>query len=105
MQAAAGAAPDAAAPHDAAPNAAGGAASAAAAPAAAQAEATKHLGFALQFVVEALRGGEGPALASRLLPMLPPLLQLQVRKFFKPSSASATKSQSRQWKTKPCCSW
>ena len=41
-------------------------------------EATQHLGFALQFAIEALRFGEGPALAGRLVPMLPPLLQLQV---------------------------
>lgn len=45
--------------------------------AAAQVEATQHLGFALQFAIEALRFGEGPALAGRLVPMLPPLLQLQ----------------------------
>lgn len=43
-----------------------------------QVAATQHLGFALQFAIEALRFGEGPALASRLAPMLPPLLQLQV---------------------------
>ena len=46
--------------------------------AAAQVQATQHLGFALQFPIEALRFGEGPALAGRLVPMLPPLLQLQV---------------------------
>ena len=34
--------------------------------AAAQVEATQHLGFALQFAIEALRFGEGPALAGRL---------------------------------------
>lgn len=69
MQAAAGAAPNA----DMAD-----AAAAATGAAPAQVEATRHLVFALQFVMDALRGGEGPALATRLLPMLPPLLQLQV---------------------------
>lgn len=37
-----------------------------------------HLSSLVQFVVEALRGGEGPPLARHLVATLPSLLQLQV---------------------------
>jgi hypothetical protein len=60
--------------------------------AAAQVEATQHLGFALQFAIEALRFGEGPALACRLMPMLPPLLQLQASGVGSTCPAAETRS-------------
>ncbi len=40
-------------------------------------EAKAHVGFAVQLVIRALRGGEGPILASALIRLLPSLIRIQ----------------------------